>query len=68
MVIIDAEVKAGYSQENPISFLTRSIESSLWDYSDAYVLVTGNINVVGLMIIQKLRLKTVHHLENAQQK
>ena len=37
----------GYSQENPIKFLTSSIESSLCDYSDAYVLVTGNIAVAG---------------------
>ena len=36
-----------YSHENPIEFLTSSLESSLCDYSDAYVLVTGNITVVG---------------------
>ena len=29
------------------NFLTSSLESSLCDYSDAYVLVTGNIAVVG---------------------
>ena len=33
--------------ENPIKFLTSSLESSLCDYSDASVLVTGNIAVVG---------------------
>ena len=33
--------------ENPIKFLTNSLESSICDYSDAYILVTGNINVVG---------------------
>ena len=32
---------------DPIKFLTKSIESSLCDYSDAYILVTGNINVTG---------------------
>ena len=30
---------------DPIRFLTKSIESSLSDYSDAYILVTGNIAV-----------------------
>ena len=30
-----------------IKFLTSLLESSLCDYSDAYVLVTGNIAVVG---------------------
>ena len=40
--VIDSESKGNYSHENPIKFLTKSIESSLCDYSDAYVLVTGN--------------------------
>ena len=45
--VIDSESKGNYSHENPIKFLTKSIESSLCDYSDAYILVTGNIAVVG---------------------
>ena len=32
-----------YSHHNPIKLLTKSIESSLYDYSDAYILVTANI-------------------------
>ena len=43
--IIDSESKGNYSHENPIKFLTNSLESSLCDYSDAYILVTGNIAV-----------------------
>ena len=42
--IIDSESKGNYSQNDEIKFLTRSIESSLCDYSDAYILVTGNIS------------------------
>ena len=34
-----------YSHHNPIKLLTKSIESSLYDYSDAYILVTENITV-----------------------
>ena len=45
--IIDSESKGNYSHENPIKFLTSSLESSLCDYSDAYILVTGNITVTG---------------------
>ena len=45
--IVDNESKSNYSHHNPIKFLTKSIESSLCDYSDAYILVTGNINVTG---------------------
>ena len=41
--IIDSESKGNYSHENPIQCFTNSIESSLCDYSDAYILVTGNI-------------------------
>ena len=42
---IDSESKGVYSHENPFKFLTSSLESSLCDYSDAYILVTGNITV-----------------------
>ena len=43
--IIDSESNSGYSHEDPIKFLTKSIKSSLSDYSVAYILVTGNIAV-----------------------
>ena len=43
--VIDSESNNNYSHHNPINFLTKSIESSLCDYSDAYILVTGNITV-----------------------
>ena len=43
--VIDSESKVNYSHENQIKFLTSSLESSLCDYSDAYILVTGNITV-----------------------
>ena len=41
--VIDSESKYNYSKDGPINFLAKSLESSLCDYSDAYVLVTGNI-------------------------
>ena len=41
--IIDSESNGNYSHHNPIKLLTKSIESSLCDYSDAYILVTGDI-------------------------
>ena len=43
--IIDSESKGDYSTDEEIKFLTRSIESRLCDYSDAHILVTGNITV-----------------------
>ena len=43
--VIDSESKGNYSHHDPIKFLTKSIESSLCDYSNAYILVTGNISV-----------------------
>ena len=43
--VIDSETKGSYSHHDPIKFLTKSIESSLCDYSDVYILVTGDIAV-----------------------
>ena len=43
--VIDSESKGKYSHHDPIKFLTKSIESSLCDYSDAYILITGDIAV-----------------------
>ena len=43
--VIDSELKGNYSHNNPIKLLTSSLESNLCDYSDAYILVTGNITV-----------------------
>ena len=43
--IIDSESKSNYLTDNEIKFLTSSLESNLCDYSDAYILVTGNINI-----------------------
>ena len=45
--IIDSESNGNYSKDEEIKFLTRSIESNICDYSDAYILVTGNINITG---------------------
>ena len=66
--VIDSESKGNCSHENPIKFLTSSLESSTCDYSDSYILVTGNINVVGVDNNTKVALKIVHHLENEEQK
>ena len=41
--VIDSESKGNYSHQ--INVLTSSLESSLCDYSDAYILVTGDIAV-----------------------
>ena len=55
--VIDNESQGNYSHENPIKFLTSLLESSLCDYSDAYVLVTGNIAVGGADNNIKVALK-----------
>ena len=43
--VIDSQSKGNYSHENPIKFLTSSLESNVCDYSDAYILVIGNMTV-----------------------
>ena len=45
--VIDSKTKGSYSYHHPTKFLTGSIESSLCYYSDACILVTGNITVEG---------------------
>ena len=47
LYVIDSESKGVYSLENKIKFLTNSLELGLCDYSDAYILVTGNNTVTG---------------------
>ena len=44
--IIDSQTaKDKYSPSNSIKFETETIKSSLCDYSDAFILVTGDITV-----------------------
>ena len=64
--IIDSESNGNYSHHNPIKFLTKSIESSLCDYSDAYILVTGNINVTGGDNNTKVAFKNCAPFENCR--
>ena len=75
--VIDSESKENYSHTDPIKVSTKSIESSLCDYSDAYVLVTGNIAVTRTIAAPagspagtepQKSLKIVHHLKNVLQK
>ena len=48
--IIDNESKGNYSHENPIKLLTKLIESSLFYYFDACILVTGDIKYKSILI------------------
>ena len=64
--VIDSESKGNYSKDDPIKFLTRSIESSLCDYSDAYILFTGNITATPNAATQVV-FKIVHHLKIVEQ-
>ena len=66
--VIDSEWKGNYSHENPIKFLTSFLESSICDYSDAYILFTRNINVLNGDNNTKVAFKNCHHLKNAEQK
>ena len=44
-VEINDEVRGTYSHNKQIKFKTSMLRSSLCDYSDVYILVTGNITV-----------------------
>ena len=43
--VIDSESESNYSHHDLIKFLTKSIESSLCHYSDAYILVIWAVAV-----------------------
>ena len=63
--VIDSQTAKGkYKQGDTTKFETETIKSSLCDYSDASILVTGDI----MPIIQILRLKIVHHFLHVQKK
>ena len=66
--IIDSESKGNYSHKDEIKFLTSSLESSLCDYSDAYILVTGNINVTDGDNNTKVAFKNCAPFKNVGQK
>ena len=64
--VIDSESKGNYSHENPIKFLTSSLESSLCDYSDAYILVKENITVTGGNVNTKVAFKNCAPFEECR--
>ena len=65
--VINSESNGNYAQENPIKFLANSIESSLFDYSDAYIIVTGNI-AVGVNAVIKIAFKNCTPFKILKQK
>ena len=68
LYIIDSESKGNYSRHNPIKFLTSSLESTLCDYSDAYILVRGNITGTPNNATTQVTFKNCAPLKNAEQK
>ena len=60
--VIDCESKGSYSHHDSIKFLTKSIESGLCDYSDAYILVTRNIAQELLLLQALILFKEIKHL------
>ena len=47
--IIYVETKGNYLPNEETEFINKSLESTLCDYFDAYVLVTGNITIQVVM-------------------
>ena len=59
--------KGKYNQHNSIKFETESIKSSLCDYSDAFILVTGDITVTANNDT-RAAFKNLHHFLHVRQK
>ena len=72
-VEINNDIRGAYSPNKQIRFKTAMLRCSLCDYSDAYILVKGNISVnntegagaVVKILIKKQYLRIVHHLLTA---
>ena len=64
--VIEHESEGNYSGDDPITFLTKSIESSLCDYFDTYILVTGNITVTGGNANTKVAFKNCAPFKNCR--
>ena len=66
--VIDSQTaKDKYNQNSSNKFETKSIKSSLCDYSDAFILVTGDI-VVTANNNTDAAFKKLHHFLHARQK
>ena len=66
MYVINDESKSSYSPKNEIKFLTSSLESSLCDYSDAYILVTANLVATGGNSNTKVAFKNCAPFKNCR--
>ena len=67
--VIDIQTAKSKSIQNiSKKFNTKSIKSSLCDYSDAFILVAGDVKVTADNDTQMLHLKIVHHFLYAKQK
>ena len=66
--VIDSESKGNYSHDDPIKFLTKSLESNLFDYSDAYSLVTGNITATPNNAVTQVVFKNCAPFKNCRTK
>ena len=54
----------GDQKDSIIKFNTETIKSFLVDYSDAYILVTGNIEIVGGNNNTKVTFKSCYYLQD----
>ena len=64
--VINDESKGNYADKNEIKFLTSSLESSLCDYSDAYILVTGSISITPAANNTKVAFKNYAPFKNCR--
>ena len=55
-VKINDEARGTYSPNKQIKFKTAMLRSSLYDYSDAYILAKGNITYIILLLMVLLRM------------
>ena len=56
-VEINDDIRGAYSPNKQIRFKTAMLRSSLCDFSDAYIIVKGNVTVNNKMLMQIILIK-----------
>ena len=64
--IVNDNLKANHNAANEVTYNAEVLKSSLCDYDDAYILVRGDITIIGHQETQVPFI--VHHLLNVSQK
>ena len=62
--IVNDQSNKNYDEETEIIYNTKVLKSNLCDYNDAYILVKGDINAIGVDSTQVAKLCTTYYVNH----